>query len=902
MQRFLEVLKQAGLELDADAIADALWLATHMALGDTIAAAPEPPASAALGQQQPEPEVATGLPELPAVPAAQISLPPAAPSSASSAAAGSGGGVPFQAPAAPALRKSLELGRSLRPLMRKVPSRCLQVLDEEATALQIAESRGQRQWIPVFQPAQERWLNLALVVEQTRSTVIWQELIAEFQTLLERQGAFRTIRAWSLRSSNSLPAPGSLELLPQQGGASPMQSGHARSARELLDPTGQQLVLVISDCVSLAWQTGKIHLLLQQWAEAGPTAIVQLLPERLWHRSTLGLGLPAQLRALLPGVASPQLQVAELPVWERVNLDTALTLPVVTLEPESLAQWAQVVAGVGPAQTAGVVFERDILEREPEPEPEPEALTPEELVQQFRVTASPLARRLAGLMSIVPVSLPVIHLIQEAVLSASRQVHVAEIFMSGLVQAVPPAKLPRGMEAAEAEAWQAEAWQYEFVPEVRRLLQSSVPKTETLMVLDRVSQYVAERAGLSIKSFAALLTLNLAGETGSLELRRFAELVPEVLRRLGSDWAALVDEMQGGVAFQTEPALKTLEFESVTIVVEEEAPTVAGAELQPFEFETVTVDRFGQETQRETRTVFYFMELLGTEQLPLELVAIPGGEFLMGSPEDEPERYGDEGPQHQVTVSPFFLGKYPVTQAQWRAVATTPKVSQELDPDLSGFKGENRPVETVSWDDATEFCARLRRDTGREYRLPTEAEWEYACRAGTTTPFSFGETLIPDLANYNGNYTYQDGPKGEYREQTTEVGTFPANEFGLCDLHGNVWEWCLDHWHGNYEGAPIDGSAWLTEDDNVLVTENGEPITTEDGESILTENAENGEPILTENDSLRDASELVDRVVRGGSWFLNPRLCRSASRDLSSPDYRSYTFGFRVVCGGPRTL
>jgi formylglycine-generating enzyme required for sulfatase activity len=149
------------------------------------------------------------------------------------------------------------------------------------------------------------------------------------------------------------------------------------------------------------------------------------------------------------------------------------------------------------------------------------------------------------------------------------------------------------------------------------------------------------------------------------------------------------------------------------------------------------------------------------------------------------------------------MGKFPVTQAQWRAVAALPKINTDLDPDPSYFNGANRPVEQVSWDEAMEFCRRLSKKTGRDYRLPSEAEWEYACRAGTNKPFHFGKRITSDLANYNGNSVYGNAPKGKYREETTPVGSLKvANAFGLYDMHGNVWEWCADGWHENYEGAP----------------------------------------------------------------------------------------------------
>jgi len=240
----------------------------------------------------------------------------------------------------------------------------------------------------------------------------------------------------------------------------------------------------------------------------------------------------------------------------------------------------------------------------------------------------------------------------------------------------------------------------------------------------------------------------------------------------------------------------------------------------------------------------------------LEMVAIPGGTFIMGSPENEEGRYSDESPQHFVTVQPFFMGKYQVTQAQWRFVAQLPQVNRDLEQDPSHFKGDNRPVERVSWYDAVEFCDRLSQYTGRTYRLPSEAEWEYACRAGTTTPFHFGETITTDLVNYNGNYTYGQGSKGVYRKETTEVGSFGvANNFGLYDMHGNVWELCQDDWHSDYEGAPIDGSAWLNNEEN-----------------------NNG------------------KLLRGGSWYNYPELCRSAYRAYDNLDFNNYYIGFRVVC------
>jgi formylglycine-generating enzyme required for sulfatase activity len=271
--------------------------------------------------------------------------------------------------------------------------------------------------------------------------------------------------------------------------------------------------------------------------------------------------------------------------------------------------------------------------------------------------------------------------------------------------------------------------------------------------------------------------------------------------------------------------------------------------------------------RKEQRQARYYTESLG-ENIGLEMTLIPNGTFLMGSPEDELERRKHEGPQHQVTVPSFFIGRYPITQAQWRVVAGWEPVERKLDLDPSYFKEAyqdqerwTRPVESISWYDAKEFCARLSKKTGRDYRLPTEAEWEYACRAGTTTPFHFGRIITADYVNYNGNYTYGGSPKGEARNQTTAVGSFKAaNAFGLYDMHGNVYEWCEDDYHDSYVNAPTDGSAWLSSDKNTT------------------------------------------KIIRGGCWYGNPNLCRCAYRGDFNPDFSSDGIGFRVVRAAPRIL
>lgn len=286
--------------------------------------------------------------------------------------------------------------------------------------------------------------------------------------------------------------------------------------------------------------------------------------------------------------------------------------------------------------------------------------------------------------------------------------------------------------------------------------------------------------------------------------------------------------------------------------------------LTVFQFESLMVDPHGRLQSQQSHSVQVYREELGAG-LFLELVAVPGGDFLMGAPKTEEGWHSSQSPQHRVTIPPFWIGKYPVTQAQWSAVAALPNVNQPLDRHPACFVGENRPVEQVSWYEAIEFCQRLSQYTGRSYRLPTEAEWEYACRAGTTTPFHVGETITTELANYSGiNWDYQgrvcskgaygQGPEGVDRRETVDVGSLgSANAFGLWDMHGQVREWCLDCWHSSYEGAPTDGSAWVE-------------------------------------------ANCQQRILRGGSWNGSPKTCRSAFRSKLDPAAKLYDVGFRVVC------
>lgn len=252
-----------------------------------------------------------------------------------------------------------------------------------------------------------------------------------------------------------------------------------------------------------------------------------------------------------------------------------------------------------------------------------------------------------------------------------------------------------------------------------------------------------------------------------------------------------------------------------------------------------------------------------------EMVVISPGVFNMGSPKDEAERFDDEGPQHRVEIEqPFALGRYPITRGEFAAFVKATghegkgariwtgkewETDEHADWQSPGFAQTDRhPVVCVSHEDALAYLAWLSDRTGQHYVLPSEAMWEYACRAGTTTPFWTGATITTDQANYHGYFSYGKGKKGAFREATTEVDSFAANFFNLHDMHGNAWGWCADHWNKNYNGAPADGAA-------------------------------------------RQEGKGVVRVLRGGSWLNVARDLRSARRDALGPDYRSNVIGFRCA-------
>ncbi|MBD2363464.1 formylglycine-generating enzyme family protein [Anabaena minutissima FACHB-250] len=352
-----------------------------------------------------------------------------------------------------------------------------------------------------------------------------------------------------------------------------------------------------------------------------------------------------------------------------------------------------------------------------------------------------------------------------------------------------------------------------------------------------------------LKFLTALVDSGLVGLETREKLNGFIAQIEALKDR---QWSSKFSDLKNNQTLVFVPTslgnVESLKEQKNTILI---APSVPGT--QTFEFTVVTINAQGKEIDCRQGQASCLTEELGNGVI-LEMVYIPGGEFWMGSPESEGKRYSDERPQHLVTVRPFFISKYPITQRQWKQIASWTEVHQKLKLRPSRQGGNSHPVTEVSWYDAVEFCDRLSQKIRHKYRLPSEAEWEYACRGGTITPFHFGDTINFNIANYDSRYPYHSETQGIYRKKTTEVGTFQlANSFGLFDMHGLVWEWCLDNWHQNYDKAPTTGDVWLDSHDNNT------------------------------------------RVMRGGSWRNEAFLCRSSSRQFHNASAKFNTIGFRVV-------
>ncbi len=846
--------------------------------------------------------------------------------------------------------------RALSPLNRWVQQGPRCQLDVAATVEQIARARIENgPWQPVLTARRQAWLSLDLLFDSTPSMALWQRLRRELPRRLGKDVRWRDLRCWQL----GLDATGKPLLKTINGRPRSPRLLRQRTERSLLLLVSDGVHEIWYDG-SLAkllqnWAAAQPLALLQVLPQRMWLRTVLAQRQAGWVRARRSVQPNPQL-GWIP-VDNWEIATAE---QRAAQAKGCLTLPLMELEPIALGAWANLICGARggsalayrfPLPTPELKGTASLPTQSDGPAATSEALGPDEvedLLAVFLFTASRKARRLLALLTFAPViTLPVVRLVQHLLVPGSGPAEQAEVLLSGLFKNL---SIPNQPAAANAKQEQT------LVPIDRQLLQlvdedlrlrlrDGLRVWEARQVFDAVKEQVAKSLNRSTDKFEALLRnpRDSNGENFEALLAAFATVAPSCLRGLGQSYEDLANDIEAGWSSAgtnqdfPEPwpkqhfTFEDLPYETAKLLPIPPSDLISFStacyqemELLPISFETgkLTItskpeDRTKKksnqkpviEIHRSIGSAQAFYEPLQRKNLPpgaiaeaadpltLTLVEIPQGEFPMGSPPEEPERYDDEGPQHLVKLESFFMAQTPITQAQWREVAgwqpwDGESWGRELKPNPSHFRGgdnqkggkarlfdgeantDQRPVEQVNWEDAIEFCNRLSQRTGRHYSLPSEAQWEYACRAGSITPFHFGETLSSELANFDGTEVYAGGLKGDWRRQTTPVGkslasitsadAFPANDWGLQDMHGNVWEWCLDQWHPSYEGAPVDGSAWVDADANQA--------------------------------NIKKDEEFNDKLLRGGSWIDHPGYCRSASRFHHLPDLVSNLVGLRVVC------
>jgi formylglycine-generating enzyme required for sulfatase activity len=994
-QNGLDPLAKQGPDLDPEAIADLIWLAVNQpaialaakrrsADDDSKPDQPKKRSSERNQTERAEPAVVTPSPSIgPSNLVTNVREPGKAPRELEAqllpeASVPGSERLPVWVRDPFELLNPQQLFEAMLPVMQEVPGDRPACLDEAATLDHYARWR---QLIPVWQPDQHYRFELTLIVDQGFAMRLWQPLLDNLERRLNGFHGFQGIR-----------------VLPWAGGG---EAGGGKAGWEkvanLIEGQGRScegLVALISDCAGPKWRgkggigPGPAFSLLLRLGASRPVVVWQVLPDWMWSRTALGQGEPVALRRTSEGNAWPYQLARPLETRWHGKADVPPSVPVFHLTIEGLRAWGRLFGGSPFIATSGILLPlspfslpgaaqteqppgdgtKAAEEEEKENENE-DALMP---LRRFQHLASNDAKQLLALFAAAPVlTLPVMRLIQAAMLEGAGAAAMSEALLSGLLRPI-----------ARNNSIDPELLQLTFTAPIRAALLRQQSPGKTLEVIEAVTDFIAlhwSQQGWG--SFRAFLTdPTIAAPFQQEQTQYFAMLAADIIAQLGGEYTTFAERLRGAQRKDPFPrnlfSFEELEEETAQIArfpeLEQFTITTANlhsVQLRAFEFETATIQ--GTNITKKRGSTRGYREPLesgvaeasghgspGGQLAPaanLEMLHIPAGRFTMGSPPDESERHKDEGPQHEVELRDFFLSRTPISQAQWLVVAGWQPLPgeepwlRELHPDpvsklndAEPFLGHKRPVVTVSWEEAMEFCRRLSLRTGKHYTLPSEAQWEYACRAKTITPFHFGETISPELANYNGNYTYGDGQKGGYREQTTDAGSFPANAWGLHDMHGNVWEWCADHWHESYDlgqqKAPGDGSPWLDGDgnegekaikfvDDTDVLYNGTTYknwritVTPTSLGYMYETAAPGQeftgmlpglPHESIDECLRIAKKSIDnalkqsdgatgasdhgRVLRGGSWIIIPGYCRSAYRGSNHPDGQHSDVGFRVCC------
>jgi hypothetical protein len=540
LDKFVGYLRLRDLWLTSRELAEALWLAERITPSPVKSPAP-PPAEPRAEQPTPQPPEEKDVQHKPRQTPPEVLLPVIDPSLDVYVLGGSGGapaGVPFRVPGAAALPQSLRIGRALRPLMKRVPSRHRQLLDEIATAERSAE-RGTV--TPVLKPAPERWLDLSLVVDRGGAMRMWTKSVGEFTALLERHGAFRSVRSWDIVETRTTQE-GATEPGPLMLRSSAAHEQRMHSPKELLDPCGRRLIAVMSDCVSPCWLDGRMTELLGHWGSSGPMVILQIFPRVLWRRSGLRAFPELSLRPTAP--AEPNTSLQRLP-WRRgarVPVGDGIPVPIVEVEAEALHEWARVVAAAGGASAHGVLFHgagpQAELEQEENRLRSAKETTAIERVNRFDSVSGSHAKRLARLLAATPyqLTLPIMRLIQQTIMPDSDLTDAAEVYLGGLL-------VRRRAEVTDED--DPEHVAYDFIDGVRDLLLDAAGREDTTNVLRTVSRYVTNHLGQSI-DFEAILAdpdaidrVKISGEQQPI-----AELGVQILRRMGGHYAQIADRLE----------------------------------------------------------------------------------------------------------------------------------------------------------------------------------------------------------------------------------------------------------------------------------------------------------------------------------------------------------------------
>lgn len=546
LNRFIGVMTGAVPDLTAEEIADALWLAEQFPRDRSAIRDPQP------GRESKTPPTGSAIPAADdqaaqrrtgttagQLPGGRAGADPSA--AANDAWSGvyartgrGGGGQGIMSPRVVAMPRQLELARALRMLKRTVPSRTQVFLDEQATAEAVAH---EGLWLPVLRAAPARWLNIALVADDSPSMAIWRDTVADFKTMLECTGAFGDVRVWWLNTD----APTGDPFMLRSDGHPDQTMAH--SPWELPDPSRRRLILMVSDGIGRAWRDRRVSRLLERWGNVGHVSILQPLPQRMWQRCAPAVAA-VKVRAPEPAMENRRFAIRYRHVsdpgrgyrhryGEQPSADDGVPIPVLKMDPRWLTRWAQLVVGVADWADVPVMFTRRVAQSGWD---QTRIATARDRVTQFRVHASKEAFQLAGYLSFAPLTPRVMRLVQEAVLPSSETTHLAEVLLGGLlVQAHPPEGTSDGADSALL---------YEFQPGVRELLRSTVPRSAGLRVLRQVSYFVMEHMGSTV-DFPALLDAPNQDDLVTLaQLNRpFAVVARSALRGLGGRYAEIADQL-----------------------------------------------------------------------------------------------------------------------------------------------------------------------------------------------------------------------------------------------------------------------------------------------------------------------------------------------------------------------